>query len=72
MNDNIVKFPRLNKEPIAVSDILEQAMEEDLDSVLLIGKDKNGDYFLSSSECDVRQMLWTIEILKKELLEYEP
>lgn len=72
MTDNIISFPRLNSEDIPVDRLLEQALSEDLQSVLLIGKDKNGDYFLSSSDVDIKNMLWLIEVLKREIMEYEP
>lgn len=72
MNDNIIKFPCLNSEDIPVDRLLEQALSENLESVLLIGKYKNGDYFLSSSDVDVKNMLWLIEVLKREIMEYEP
>lgn len=72
MNDNIINFPCLNSEDIPVDRLLEQALSENLESVLLIGKYKNGDYFLSSSDVDVKNILWLIEVLKREIMEYEP
>lgn len=70
MNDNVVNFPVKMHE--SVSAVLDLALREDLDRVVVVGETKEGEYYLGSSVYDPKHILWLIEILKKELMEYEP
>lgn len=49
--------------------VLHGALEEGLSDVIIIGWDKDGNRFYSSSLCDGFQALWLLELTKKKLLE---
>lgn len=55
--------------PVSAFDTLQGAIESDLDMALVIGIDKGGDLFVSSSTADAAFMLLMVELFKKRLLE---
>lgn len=71
MNDNIVEFPgktygKINPDKIA------KALTEDIndfDSLLVCGFTKDGDFYLASSEGEIKENLWLIENVKMQLWE---
>lgn len=69
MNDNIINFPVKTHESVDI--VLELALREDLEKVVIIGETKEGEYYLGSSMYDAKQILWLMEILKKTLMEHE-
>ena len=52
-------------------DALLKVAQDKLESVVIIGFDKDGDLFFSSSESDGGAVLWLMELAKKELLEVD-
>lgn len=71
MTDNIIKFPGMTTVDIPPEKVLQAAIEHDLDEVVIMGFDKKGDLFLSSSTSNVPTVLWIAEKLKYELLASE-
>jgi hypothetical protein len=55
--------------PIPVERIIRKAGDADLDQVIIIGVDKAGELFFSSSEADGGTVLWWLELAKKRLLD---
>jgi len=49
--------------------ILAKAAAAKLESVVVIGFDKEGDFYFASSKADGSDVLWLIELAKKKLLE---
>jgi hypothetical protein len=69
MSDNILEFPgktygKINPEKIAKA-LLEEI--NDFDSVLVCGFTKDGDFYLASSEGEIKENLWLIENVKMQL-----
>lgn len=67
--DNISMFPGITPNDYDANIMLEAATRAELDNVIIIGWDKNGDMFFSSSMGDGPECLWLIEKAKKSLLE---
>lgn len=49
--------------------VLKAALERKLESVVILGHDKEGHEYFSSSIADGGSVLWLMERLKKQLLE---
>lgn len=69
MSDNIVDFPgktygKINPEKIAKA-LLEEI--NDFDSLLVCGFTKDGDFYLASSEGEIKENIWLIENVKMQL-----
>jgi hypothetical protein len=69
MNDNIVEFPgntygKINPDKVAKA-LLEDI--KDFESVLVCGFTKDGDFYLASSEGEIKENLWLIENVKMQL-----
>lgn len=71
MKDNIVEFPgktygKINPDKIA------KALTDDIkdfESLLVCGFTKDGDFYLATSEGEVKENLWLIENVKMQLWE---
>lgn len=57
---------RLN---IPVQRVLDGAIAQNLEDVVILGKEAGGKYFFASSVPDGGTVLWMMEKLKKELLD---
>ncbi len=49
--------------------VLEGAAKVDLESVVIIGCEQDGTYYIASSEADSRDILWLLEIYRHHLME---
>lgn len=54
---------------IPAARVLDRALSADLETAIVIGVDKDGDFYFASSAADGGTVLWWIEIAKKRLLE---
>jgi len=63
----IIPIGGIKKLDSNIKDILKEA--DHLNSVVLMGWDKNDELYLASSEADGAEILWLLEKLKKVLLE---
>ena len=63
----IDSFPRIDTDNIDSNQVLAKAYGE-LDSVVLTGYDKDGNFYFASSMADGAEILWLIESLKRRLL----
>ena len=65
---DVVEFcgvTRLDIDP----DRLLNAAEGNVETVVIIGYDKNGDFYFSSSKADGAEVLWLMELTRKALME---
>lgn len=71
MNDNVVDFPGMTYGKINPEKIAKALSEEiqDFESVLVCGFTKDGQFYLASSEGEIKENLWLIENVKMQLWE---
>jgi hypothetical protein len=67
MSENVVTFTGITRLDMPPDRILESAVGE-LQSVVVLGYDEDGDEFFASSLADGGEVLWLLERLKKKLL----
>jgi hypothetical protein len=65
----IIVLDIITKLDIPVERVIDAAKEAELQDVIVIGWDKNGDIYFASSKADGGEVLWLIEKAKKRLLE---
>lgn len=69
MSDNtVVEFTGITKLKMPVDRVLESAKGE-LEEVIIIGYDKDGEEYFASTYSDGGILLWLLERAKKQLLE---
>lgn len=66
---NVVDLPVVTTLDIDPNKILNAAIDE-IESGVIIGWDKNKDFYFASSQGDLREVLLLLELAKKELLEF--
>ena len=67
-SNNIVRFTGLTKLDLEPDTILQKAIGE-LKEVLIIGTTKDGNQYLASSSADAKNMLWHLETAKFMIME---
>jgi hypothetical protein len=70
MTDNVIPLNNITMLDLPVPRILEEAKEY-LNTVVLIGTDKDGELYFSSSVADGGEVLWLLEKAKLALLDLE-
>lgn len=70
-DDNVVLFCGITDRDFPADLILRKALDADLDGVVILGYQKDGEGFFASSMADGGDVLWLIESFKKKLLEVE-
>lgn len=68
MTDNVVDLNVVTSLPIDPARILRKASEAGLTEVVIVGYDKDGDFWFSSSGSDGGDVLWLFELAKMKLL----
>jgi len=66
-DDNVVFLHDRTGNDLPVQRILNEALKQDLESVIVIGQ-KDGEMYIASSSGDGRELLWEIESFKFNLL----
>ena len=66
--DNVALFTGISPNEYDANIMLEAAVRQDLENVIIIGWDKDGEMFFSSSMGDGPECLWLIEKAKMALL----
>lgn len=66
MDDNVVDLRVVSKVPMKADKVLKEAAGE-LETVVIVGYDKYGDYYFASSEPSGSEVVWLLEWAKKEL-----
>lgn len=67
MDDTIVEFTGITKLDIPPDRILSKAIGN-MSQCVIIGYDKEGELYFASSQADGGEVLWLLELAKKELL----
>lgn len=49
--------------------VIDAAKEAELQDVVVIGYDKDGDFYFAANQADGKDVLWLLEVAKKKLLE---
>jgi len=69
MTDNVVILPVITRLEIPAERVLNAAIEEGVKEVVIVGYDKDGEFYFASSKADGGQVMWLFELAKKKLLE---
>lgn len=67
---NVVLFNGITKLDLPPDSVLDAAQDQ-LETVVLIGWDKAGKLYFASSAADGGNVLWLLELARKQLLEAE-
>lgn len=67
----VVELGCITSLDIPAERVLNAAVKKDLQSVVILGYDQEGQEYFSSSIADGGSVLWLMERLKKQLLEVE-
>lgn len=65
---NVIPLGMVTRLDMPVEKILDAVSKQDLDGVVILGYDKEGDIWFSSSYADGGTVLWLLERAKKDLL----
>lgn len=68
MSGDIVAFPGITTLDIPAERVLQRAIDEPITDVVVLGWDKDGDFYFASSKADGGDVLWLLEIAKGKLL----
>ena len=67
-DENIILFDGITKLDLPADRVLLKAAQEaDLESTVIIGFTKDGDFYFASSLADGGNVLWLLELAKREL-----
>ena len=66
---NVVKLNTISTLPNSTEDVLNGALEADLEDVIVIGRTKNDFHFFASTSADGGDILWLMEQAKMRLLQ---
>jgi hypothetical protein len=67
--DVVVPFTGITKLDLPAERIVSGASAANLETVVVIGFDGNGDFFFSSNKADGGEVLWLMELARKKLME---
>lgn len=66
---DIIKFDGQTTHDISAENVVQSASEADLEHAVVIGWEKNGAFYLSSSYGDMAHTLWLLEQAKRALFD---
>jgi hypothetical protein len=69
--DNVIVLPVITSHDIPPERVLEGALKADLERVIVMGYDKDGNEYFASSISDGADVVWLAERLKLQLLTIE-
>lgn len=71
MSDNIIEFPKefSTTGEISVEDVLDGIDLNELDTVVVLGWDKDGREYFSSSTPNGMEIIWLMERIKYKIME---
>ncbi len=67
--DKVLHFTGITRLDIPVPRILKAARQAKLTDAVVIGFDRDGEFYFASSKADGGAVLWLMELAKKKLLE---
>jgi hypothetical protein len=68
MSEKVIRFNGITKLDIKADVVLDSAMGV-LDSAVVVGWDKDGQFYFGSSIASGPEVVWLLELAKKKLLE---
>ncbi len=68
MSDNVVDLGNVTKLDLPPNRILSKALDGNLQSVVLMGYDEDGEFYFASSQADGGDVLWLLELAKHQLM----
>lgn len=66
---NVAVLNMVTRLPIPTERVLSSALENGMDTVVVIGWDNNKDFYFASSEPSGPEVVWLLEVAKKRLIE---
>ncbi len=69
MKDNVIVLPVITSLDVPAERILNSALKAELDRVVVMGYDAEGNEYFASSMADGADVVWLAERLKKKLLD---
>lgn len=72
MTADIVAFTGLTKADHKPEQILQAAIDADLSTVVVVGREMDGSFWFSGNKSDAYEVLWLLELAKRNLLAGEP
>ena len=69
MSDNVIPLGNATRLDLPADRVLDAAKGHLTDGVVIIGFDGNGEFYFASSIADGGEVLWLLEMSKKQLLE---
>lgn len=69
MTDNVHELDIVTRLDIPAERVLRRAIKAEIDKVVVLGWDQNGEAYFASSIADGAEVLWLLELCKKQLLE---
>lgn len=68
MTAEVIDLPVITTLDLDPKRVLSKALDAELESVLVIGHTKDGDFYFAGSMANGPENLWLLEVAKKELL----
>lgn len=68
-DDKVVTLDCISRLDLPPERILNAALGSDLESCVIVGFDKDGDFYFASTKADGGEVIWFFELAKKKLLE---
>lgn len=68
MADNVIPLNCVTRLNLPPERVLEAALEEGLEEVVLVGYDKDGGFYFAASKADGGSVLWLLELAKTKLM----
>lgn len=68
MSDKVVPLHCTTTLDIPPGRVLDAAKEQEIDPVVVIGRNKDGELYLASSTGDILEVNWLLDLAKRELL----
>lgn len=68
-DDNVIVMSVSTRLDIPAERVLTAALDADIKTAVVIGWDADGDFYFASSAADGGDVLWLLEMARKQLLE---
>ena len=68
---NVVVLDCITRLDVPAERILNCALDANMKTVVIVGRDADGDFYFASSVADGGTVLWELELAKKKLLAVE-
>lgn len=66
---DVVGFPGVTTQPDLPNKILRAAIKAKLEKCIVIGREQNGGFWFSGNFSDAYEILWLLEVAKREILD---